>query len=154
MVSMSIQQEAQAIVQMCQGDPARALDVAERQLNTLHTRAQVLVSLAGVVVTVTGFSGRMIAGTHVAAQLLLVAGLATVIVSAVYVFLKVMTIRWVTSDLTEGPEAALQLALQRRESKTRAYAVGGVILFLGLVLYAGSIAIMLMNPHTAGLPVR
>ncbi|MGB7156722.1 MAG: hypothetical protein WBD40_01570 [Tepidisphaeraceae bacterium] len=39
----------------------------------LHNRAQVLLALCGIVVTTTGFSGRLVAGTNAAAQWLIIA---------------------------------------------------------------------------------
>ncbi|MEY3000326.1 MAG: hypothetical protein RL648_540, partial [Verrucomicrobiota bacterium] len=55
--------EAERILEMCNGSLRDAMAVVERQFSTLHNRAQVLFSFCGVVVTVTGFSGRLIAGT-------------------------------------------------------------------------------------------
>ena len=68
---MSPQNEAKAILKLCKEDPKAALEIVESQLNTLYARAQILLSLAGIVVTVTGFSGRLIAGSSPLAQYLL-----------------------------------------------------------------------------------
>ena len=54
---MNTESEAKAILQLCDGNLQAALEMAERHLNTIYTRAQVLLSLAGMVVTVTGFNG-------------------------------------------------------------------------------------------------
>ena len=79
---MTSQEEARAILDLVQGDFSRAMTIVERQLDVLHSRAQVLTGLAGVVVTVTGFSGRLIASTNFSAQVLVIAGLAIVLLSA------------------------------------------------------------------------
>ena len=65
---MNTESEAKAILNLCDGNLKAALEMAERHLNTIYTRAQVLLSLAGMVVTVTGFSGRLIAGSSKLAQ--------------------------------------------------------------------------------------
>lgn len=146
--------EAKAILELKNNDLMAALEVAQAQLNTLYTRAQVLMSLAGIVVTVTGFSGRLIAGTSPSAQAFLIAGLFVSLASAIYIFVKVMRLRWVTVLLAEDRANALTNALKRRDAKTRAFAVGGSILFVGLTLYCISIALMLMAPEALQVPVR
>ncbi len=145
--------EARAILGVT-ASAREALSIVESQLNVLYTRAQVLVSLAGVMVTVTGFSGRIIAGTDGRAQALLIVGLVLVLLAAMWVFATVMTIRWVTGSLTGDTEADLAGLLRRRNRKTRAYMVGGFILFVGLALYVWAIAIMLANPGASSLSPR
>lgn len=146
--------EAKAILELTNNDLLAALNVAQKQLDVIYTRAQVLLSLAGMVVTVTGFSGRLIAGSSLMAQIFLVAGLFVSLSSAIWVFLRVMRVRWVTAMVAEDKENALVQALQRRDNKTRAYAVGGTILCIGLVLYCISIALMLVDPVSVVGPVR
>ena len=149
-----IKAEATTILELCKGDLMAALKVAEGQLNILYTRAQVLMSLAGMVVTVTGFSGRLIAGSSQAAQVFLIAGLFVSLSSAAWVFSRVMRVRWVTSLASEDKEHALEHALYRRNQKTKAYTIGGTLLFIGLLLYAISIALMLIDPVAIQSPVR
>jgi hypothetical protein len=151
---MTPDEEAARITALVREDAARAVSIVEAQLNVLHVRAQVLLSLAGVVITVTGFSGRLIAGTSEVAQGFLVSGLAVVLASAVWVFTRVMHIHWVTLDLTDDFTRSLEIMIQRRNRKTRAYALGGIILCAGLVLYCVSISLMLLNPEPLNLPTR
>lgn len=151
---MNTKSEAKALLKLCDGNLKAALEVAERHLNTIYSRAQVLLSLAGVVVTVTGFSGRLIAGSSSYAQLFLIAGLFVSLSSAIWVFLCVMRVRWVTVFLDQDPESALEKTLWRRDRKTKAYKTGGLILCIGLVLYCISITLMLLHPCTIQGPVR
>ncbi|MDQ8206798.1 hypothetical protein QEH52_04710 [Coraliomargarita sp. SDUM461003] len=153
-ITPAIQAEAKTILELCQGDLMAALKVAESQLNIVYTRAQVLMSLAGMVVTVTGFSGRLIAGSSSAAQMFIVAGLLVSLSSAAWVFRRVMRVQWVTSLASQDREHALEHALYRRNRKTSAYTLGGTLLFIGLVLYAIAIALMLTNPVAISGPVR
>jgi hypothetical protein len=142
---MSPQHEAQKILSLCSGDAARAMELLERQLNTLHARSQVLLSLAGVVITVTGFSGRIIAQTGPLARFLVVAGLGVVLVSAVWVYLGAMGLRWITSDLKGEPADVLARVVARRDRKTRSYKAGGFVLSCGLLLYGAAVALMLLR---------
>lgn len=146
--------EARRILEMCEGSLMQAMGVVERQLATLHSRAQVLFSFCGVVVTVTGFSGRLIAGTNTAAQVCVVLGLAVVIGCAFYVFHSVMTLRWTTQRLGTSSEETLRQVLERRNLKTHAYRKGGYILFIGLVLYGIAVTLMLLNPAPLEVPAR
>lgn len=149
-----IRTEAERILEMCGGNLKDAMAVVERQFSTLHNRAQVLFSLCGIVVTVTGFSGRLIAGTNAFAQAFLVSGLAVVVACALYVWHGVMTLRWATQRLAASPQATMVSVLQRRDVKTAAYRRGGYILFAGFILYSVAIAIMLLNPAPLLVPVR
>lgn len=146
--------EARRILEMCGNSLGEAMAVLERQFTTLHNRAQVLFSFCGVIVTVTGFSGRLIAGTNRAAQILIVAGLAVVIACAFYVYHKVMTLRWATQRLSSSSEETMIRVIERRNLKTAAYKRGGYLLFVGIILYGAAIAIMLLNPVPLDLPAR
>jgi Zn-dependent protease with chaperone function len=151
---MNAESEAKAILKLADNNLKGALEIAERQLNTIYTRAQVLLSLAGMVVTVTGFSGRLIAGSSSVAQAFLVAGLFVSLSSAIWVFLRVMGVRWVTVFLDEDADYALQETIIRRDRKTKSYQIGGIILCIGLILYCISIALMLLDPVAIQGPVR
>ena len=146
--------EAAAILGLVSGDFAAAVRLVQQQFDVLYARAQSLIQLAGIVVTVTGFSGRLIAGTNTTAQVFIILGLATVVASACWMFLRVLKIRWVTSDLEGEAKASLSTMIDRRNQKTQAISVGGTILFVGLALYVVSITIMLANPEPLDVPVR
>lgn len=151
---MDSETEATRILEMCGGRLMDAMAVLERQFSTLHNRAQVLFSFCGIVVTVTGFSGRLIAGTNTAAQVLIVSGLAAVIGCAFYIYHSVMTLRWATQRLDETNERTMRRVIERRNCKTTAYKRGGYFLFFGIILYALAIAIMLLNPVPLEVPAR
>lgn len=146
--------EAERILAMCDGHLKDAMAVVERQFSTLHNRAQVLFSFCGVVITVTGFSGRLIAGTSPIGQAFVVGGLSVVLGCAFYVFHSVMTLRWATQRLGTSALDTMIRVIERRNLKTAAYRRGGYILFVGIILYGLAIAIMLMNPVPLQVPVR
>ncbi|MFZ5517569.1 MAG: hypothetical protein ACOY90_13060 [Candidatus Zhuqueibacterota bacterium] len=142
---MDSKEEVRNILTLTGNNYLQALDLLERQLNVLHTRAQVLMSLAGIVLTITGFSGRLIAGTSQSAQILVILGLATVLSSAVWVFLQVMQVKWLTGEVVLNDPRSLEKVILRRTKKTRAYTSGGFVLCIGLFLYCIAFALMLMN---------
>lgn len=137
--------EVTRLLTLTEGSTLKAIEILEKQLNTLYARAQVLMSLAGVTLTITGFSGRSIAAANVAAQILVVCGLAVVLASAVWIYIRVMSIRWITAEAQPDTQAYLAGIIKRRNQKTVAYSVGGKILLFGLVLYCIAFSIMLLN---------
>lgn len=126
----------------------------ERQFAVLHNRAQVALGLAGIVVSTTGFSGRLVAGTNVWAQWLIISGLALILASAAIVVWGVLHLRWLTMQCGETTEAWLDASLAYRDKKTRAYRVGVIVLLVGLILYGAALAVTLLNPEANALPAR
>jgi hypothetical protein len=130
------------------------MPVLERQFGVLHNRAQVLLTLCGIVISTTGFSGRIIAGTNVWGQVLVIAGVALVLLSAVVVVWGVLHLRWITQQEGETPRAWLRSTIDYRDKKTNAYRVGIALMLAGLALYVGAIAVMLLNPGAPTPPAR
>jgi len=143
---MTPREEAKALLDLCKHDLLEAMRVLERQLTVVQDRAQLLMSLAGVVVTVTGFSGRNISNTSMFGKVTIVSGLAVVLLSVVWVWIRVMRLRWITYTLDREPVAALEQMIVHRQRKTRAYQRGGLILCVGLFLYGMAVAQMLLSP--------
>jgi len=147
-------EEARALLKVHKGHAPEAIRLVQAQLDTVYARSQSLIGLASLTITVTGFSGRLIAATNFTAQVLIIAGLVAVLLAAFWIFLRVMPVRWITSDLDAGAESALALAIHRRNLKTNATRIGSWILFVGLVLYLAAVSIMLLHPEPLSVPVR
>ena len=133
---------------------ADIMEVLERQFAVLHNRAQVLLGLCGIIVSTTGFSGRLVAGTNVFAQALIIAGVALVLAAAAIVCWGVLHLRWLTMQAGKSIPDWLATSLKYRDTKTKAYRVGLMFLLAGLVLYSGAVAIMLLYPKDGVLPAR
>lgn len=126
----------------------------ERQFTVLHNRAQVLLGLCGIVVTTTGFSGRLVAGTNAAAQWLIITGVALVLAAAAVVVWGVLHLYWLTMQPGESTREWLLTSLAYRDRKTRAYRIGITLLLVGLTVYAAALSIMLLYPRQDVLPAR
>ena len=135
-------------------DFAAIMAMLERQFAVLHNRAQVLLGLCGIIVSTTGFSGRLVAGTNRAAQVLVIAGVAFVLLAAAVVCWGVLHLRWLTAQGGDDVPQWLETTLAYRDAKTNSYRVGLVLLLVGLVLYSAAVAIMLLYPHEGVLPAR
>lgn len=136
--------EIESVLKLCEHNLKAALQIYEHQLNVLQTRAQVLMGLAGVVLSITGFSGHRIASTGRIAQFSVILGLGTVLISAVWVWKKVMNVRWITDDLYGTSEEILSRIIDRRNAKTAAYVKGGYLLCAGFSIYSVAFAMMLL----------
>lgn len=130
------------------------MSMLERQFGVLHNRTQVMLGLCGIVITTTGFSGRIIAGTNLAAQLLIINGIALVLLAAAVVVWSVLHLRWLTQQPGDDLKTWLTTALAYRDRKTEAYRVGVGLLLGGLTMYVLAIAIMLLYPERDVVPLN
>jgi len=122
-------EETRHLIALYGGDAAKIMGAIESQLTILAARAQTLLSLAGITVTVTGFSGANIARTGRLAAGLLVSGLGVVLLSAAVAMVGILHVN----------------ALQVRDAKTRRFSVALRLLVVGLVLYGASVALLLLG---------
>jgi len=127
-------------------DTRSIMEMVERNFMVLHHRSQVLLGLSGIVITTTGFSGRLIAGTNDLAKWLIISGVALVMAAAATVCYGVLHLRWLTQHPGSQIEQWLDTTLAYRDRKTRFYRVGIVMTMVGLTLYVGSIFVMLWYP--------
>lgn len=145
-------QEIGAIMRHFGADSIKPVyDLIDGQFAVIHARAQALLQLAGVIITVTGFSGRIIADTNGYAQGMIIAGVALVSLGAATAMLFVMPIRWITSYLDESPQQWLLIALRRRRRKSRGFLAATILFVVGMLLYLAAIAIMLAFPEATEL---
>lgn len=152
--SLNRSAECERIIREYNGRFEPIMVMLERQFAVLHNRAQVLLTLCGIVISTTGFSGRIIAGTNSLAQVLIIGGVGLVLIAAVVVSWGVLHLRWLTLQPGDTVDQWLAVSLSYRDFKTTAYRVSLVVLLIGLTLYCGAIAVMLANPHYDGLPAR
>ena len=124
----------------------RLLQHMSDQMTVLQNRAQVLLALCAVTITVTGFSGRLIAGTSPTAKVMVIVGLGLVVLAACICVFGVLTVKWLTLIPGDNEEAWLEQTLCYRNRKTTAYRVATVVLLIGLLTYGYSVAMMLFNP--------
>lgn len=142
--------EVTRILALTKGDPEHAFNLVERQLSVLVLRTQVMLSLSGIVITVTGFSGRAIAQTNEVARLLVSAGIVIVLAAAATAIGGVLRLRWLTQELRDDISDTLGRMLEIRDTKSRFLSVALVLFIVGFSCYCIAIAQMLMNVELAG----
>jgi hypothetical protein len=126
----------------------------ERQFLVISGRAQILIGICGIMITTTGFSGRMIAGTNPVAQVLIMAAMGTVLLAATITVRCLLNLNWLTQIHGDDIEHWLTKALDYRDNKTRLYNIAAIIMTVGLGLYAIAIALMLHNPTGYAVPMN
>jgi len=148
-------EEARNLMNAFPGQETFLLGLLERQLNILHQRSQVVIGFAAVAITTTGFSGRLIAGTNVHAQILIILALAIILLSCIWIFIRVLAVKWIlTRSIQTEFSQTLAAIITCRDSKTAAYRLGSIGIFLGLAIYSAALAIMLLNPAPLAVPIR
>jgi len=138
-------EEADHLLQLYEGDAARVAAMLQGQLGNLATRAQMLLQLAGLTITVTGFSGANIARSGTAAAVLVVSGLVTVLLGASLSMGGILAIRWTTQLAPCEPREAIVSAIEMRDRKTRAFSRSLALLIVGLALYIASVSLLLLG---------
>ena len=136
--------EAEKILELAGGDRLKAFELVEKQLSVLVLRTQVMLSLSGIVITVTGFSGRNIAETSLLARASVVSGLFVVLAAAAVAVTGVLRLRWLTQEL--GGEMLVMLArlLAIRDRKSRFLSLALGLFVTGFALYCFAVAQLLI----------
>jgi hypothetical protein len=138
--------EARRILDLCGGDGLRAFEMVQAQLGVLVLRTQVMLSLSGIVITVTGFSGRAIAQTSMLARASVIAGLALVLCAAAVAVGGVLRLKWLTEALEEDLSATIVRALEIRNKKARFLSAALTLFITGFSLYCLAVAQLLAAP--------
>jgi hypothetical protein len=142
-------QEAEQILKLSRGDEQRAYDMVERQLSVLVLRTQVMLSLSGIVITVTGFSGRAIAETSNLARWSIASGIMIVLLSAAAAIWGVLRLSWLTQTIDEDALTMLTRGVEIRNAKSRFLRASLILFIAGFSLYCFAIAQLLIaaQPH-------
>ena len=146
-MSSARRREAEHILNLCLKDHLRAYELVERQLAVLVVRAQVLLSLSGIVITVTGFSGRAIADSSRLARVSIAAGILVVLASAAMAMAGVLRLKWLSQDIDDEPIVTLLRILELRDRKSRNLRWALALFVIGLSLYCLAIFQLLLGAH-------
>lgn len=125
---------------------------AEKVLTTLRgayavlqTRSQMLLGLATICLTITGFSGPQIAASGVAARSFIVLGVGSVLVTALLLVAGPLQVRWMTQRRGASMDATLAELVRRRNVKTRLYHLATGFLVVGFTAYVLALATYLIQ---------
>lgn len=117
--------------------------MVESQLAVLVLRTQVVLSLSGIVITVTGFSGRAIAETSLLARICIISGLFLVLFAAAVGVGGVLRLKWLTQTIQDDILATLRAGIALRDRKSRSLRAALALFIAGFGLYCTAIAQLL-----------
>jgi hypothetical protein len=142
--------EARSMLQMYGGDAglAEALRVISQQFVVLQTRSQLLLTLATIVLTITGFSGPRIAASGVFARTAMAIGLLLTLLAVLMLLLN-LRIRWLTQFQAPTAQETLTAIITYREGKRRAYLWIITMLMAGLGSYVAAVIAFLITGEAA-----
>lgn len=116
-------------------DYAKLFATVKDSFALIQTRAQMLLGLATICLTITGFSGPRMAQSNVYSRFFIGFGLSFVLASVIAIVVGPLRLRWITMWRADSLDETLLENLQRRDSKTRLYRVATLFLLIGLTGY-------------------
>jgi hypothetical protein len=143
-MSSARRREAEHILKLCLGDHLRAYQLVERQLSRLINRAQVMVSVSGLVVALTGFSGRAIAQTSQSARVCVAGAVLTLVIASAMAVIGVLRLRWLSQEIDDEPVVTLLRGLEVRDRKAENLRRAIAMFVVGFALYAAAVAQLLL----------
>ncbi len=132
---LSAVEEAAFIKEIHGGDYSAVFRYLRESFTLLQARSQMLLGLATICLTITGFSGPRMAQSNPVSRFFIAFGLVFVLASVAAVVAGPLSLRWITSWRGETLDDTLIANLLRRDSKTRLYRLSTVLLLTGLTGY-------------------
>jgi len=121
----------------------RRLDELRAAFDTLHLRAQALLGLIAICLTITGFSGPRIAASGAGPAAALVGGLIGVVGASVVLLTGPLQLSWVSSEHSPAASGAVEdtlvRLLQRRDRRTQRLRLAQALLVAGLSSYIAGV---------------
>lgn len=139
--------EARSMLQTS-GSLGECLKIISQQFVVLQTRSQLLLTLATIVLTITGFSGPRIAASGMFARVAMAVGLLLTLVAVLMLLLN-LRIRWLTQFQGTDPQQVLTDIIVYREGKRRAYLTIITVLMAGLASYVAAVIAFLITGEAA-----
>ncbi len=122
-----------------EGNYSKVFDVLVKQFDVLQSRAQLLLGLVTITLTITGFSGPKIAASSAFSRISIAYGLAFILIAAVLILMGPLQLRWGTRRCKETIHESLVHLIVRRNERTKKYHLASFLLVLGLTGYVGSV---------------
>lgn len=132
-----VESEADRLLAMYDGRLAQAIEVVSRQFGVIQGREQLLLTLATLTLTITGFSGPKIVESSLVAKWCLAVGLVIVLAGVLHI-LHTLQVRWLT-QFAGSDRQILVAALHYRNSKTAAFIRERLLLGVGLGCYVAAL---------------
>ena len=136
--------EARRLLDVHHGDAARTYDVVRQQFLVLQQRSQLLLTLATITLTITGFSGPKMVQSGGFTRWGMAVGL-TLVLASMLVLLGGLRVKWLSQFDAGSPEATLAEAIAYRDRKTTHFQAEIALLAAGLACYVAAIIAYLLT---------
>lgn len=123
----------------------KLIEILTNSFNVLQNRAQMLLSLITITLTITGFSGPRIAESSLVARISIAFGLAFVLISALILMAGPLRINWCTRSKSVDIDQTLVKLIVQRNTRTDRYHLASITLVIGLIGYVSSMISFLIS---------
>jgi hypothetical protein len=143
---LGAEEEASRLLDLFTGENrlGEAIEFMRHHFDVIQARSQLLLTLATLALTITGFSGPKIAQTNLFARYSMALGIVFVLSAVVILLLGGLRIRWTTQFLGDDPQETLVRIIRYRNHKTRLYFIELGLLVIGLTAYVASVVTYLL----------
>lgn len=132
---MTVESEAEGLSRLFEGRTAELVTFLAGQLAVLKGQAQTYLGIAGVCISVTGFSGHNMVNAGPASAGSMIAGIALILAAIAIALRSIAAIRWVTQDLGGSPVELAARVIERRNAQQRSLGHAGALIGAGLTFY-------------------
>ena len=123
----------------------RLIEILTDSFTVLQNRAQMLLSLITITLTITGFSGPRIADSSLVARIAIAFGLLFVLISALVLMAGPLRIEWCTRTRSIDIDQSLTKLIVQRNARTDRYHLAAIFLVIGLIGYVSSVISFLIS---------
>ena len=143
---LDAEEEATRLLELFRGENrlSQTMEFLRHHFDVIQARSQLLLTLATLALTITGFSGPKIAQTNLFARYSMALGIVFVLAAVVILLLGGLRIRWTTQFLGDDTRDTLIRIIRYRNHKTRLYFVELGLLVIGLTAYVASVVTYLL----------
>ena len=135
---MSAEDEARNLLAQY-GNLLSCQQIITHQFDVLQSRTHMMLTLATLTLTITGFSGPKIAASNWVSQYTMVLGLVFVLGAVIVTLGGTLRIRWLTQITKNTDRETLEAMVTYRDRKTRLFRIELTLLVVGLSCYVASV---------------
>ena len=136
-------EELEFLMEIHGGDIAKIFCFLRDAFSLLQARSQMLLGLATICLTITGFSGPRMAASNPLSRFFIGFGLVFVLLSIAAIVVGPLRLRWMTEWKADSIDETLVENIIRRGVKTRLYRIATFLLLTGLTGYLLSLVFYL-----------
>ncbi len=116
-------------------DFSKCYSITTSQLNILQSRHQMMLTLATLTLTITGFSGPKMAASNLISKYSMIVGIFWILMAIIAILLSTINLVWFTQFHGETEEETLALLIGRRNLRTSMFHIQLIMLVIGLTAY-------------------